>query len=301
MPCYKPLEAFVKRSADPLQKARVSFTKYLRGGLLTPIPCGQCIGCRLERSRAWAIRLMKEYNLHDRSSFLTLTYQDSSLPKTRSKLPTLNLEHTQLFMKRLRKRFSPASLRFFLCGEYGESTLRPHYHLILFGENFSADRKPIRASRSGFPQWESPTLNSLWGLGHCTISDVSFESAAYVARYNLKKFTGKGSKLFYRGRKPEFVTMSRRPGIAHDYFQTYASDIYPTDEIVPSIGRPECLPPKYFDKLLEKVDPVLFHSIKKIRENSLDTYDGSLSSDTRLKTRGRVKAALIKNCLKRTI
>lgn len=301
MPCYKPLEAFVLRSADASKKARVSFTNYIKGAQLTPIPCGQCIGCRLERSRSWAIRLMKEYNLHDRCSFLTLTYKDSSLPKTRTKLPTLKLEHTQKFMKRLRKRLSPASLRYFLCGEYGETTQRPHYHLILFGENFASDRKPIRDSRSGFPQWESPLLNSIWGLGSCTISDVSFESAAYVARYNLKKFTGKGSRFFYKGRKPEFVTMSRNPGIAADYFHAFGSDLYSSDEIVPGIGRPECLPPKYFDKLLEKTDPTLYQQIKKIRQESLDIYESSISTDTRLATRERVKASKIKNCLKRTI
>lgn len=167
MPCYKPLMANVRRV--PGQKSKVTFSSVpsadvARHGTPTPLPCGQCIGCRLERSRQWAIRLMKELKLHDRSSFLTLTYTDAALPKTRSGVPTLVLEDVQLFLKRLRFHFAPSRLRFFQCGEYGEQTLRPHHHMILFGEDFCKDRERVRDSHSGFPQYESPLLNSLWPM-----------------------------------------------------------------------------------------------------------------------------------------
>lgn len=308
MPCYKPLMALVRKPPPGVPgKATVTFPKTVpsadtaRHGTPTPIPCGQCIGCRLERSRQWAIRLMKELKLHDRSSFLTLTYTDDNLPRLPNGTPTLYLRDVQLFLKSLRKHFSPHPLRFFQCGEYGEKTNRPHHHMILFGEDFCKDRERIEDSRSGFPQYISPTLDRLWGNGRATISEVSFESAAYVARYCLKKVTGKGSSFVYAGRKPEFVTMSRRPGIGSGYFEEFLTDIYPHDEIIPGIGRPASLPPKYFDKLLERVDPVMFEQIKKKRTEKLDFYTDPNSTDTRLATRERVKQSLIKNCLKRGI
>lgn len=304
MPCYKPLMALVKRGVDG--KNRVTFPKTLpradvaKYGQPTPLPCGQCVGCRLERSRQWAVRLMKEARLHDRNSFLTLTYDDKNLPQLKDGRPTLVLEDVQLFLKRLRKRFSPAPLRFFQCGEYGETTFRPHHHMILFGEDFCKDRERIEDTRTGFAQWISPTLTELWGKGRCTISDVSFESAAYVARYVVKKVTGKGSEYHYLGRKPEFVTMSRRPGIGSAYFQEFVDEIYSHDEIIPAPGRPPSLPPKYFDRLLEKGDPALFAEIKKKRSEGLDFYTDPNSTDTRLKTRERIKESIIKNCLKRS-
>jgi len=308
MPCYKPLMALVRRPPPGVPgKSIVTFPKTVpladtaRYGTPTPIPCGQCIGCRLERSRQWAIRLLKENKLHDRSCFLTLTYADPSLPRLPNGTPTLVLKDVQLFLKRLRKHFAPHRLRFFQCGEYGELTQRPHHHMILFGEDFCKDREPVSQSRSGFPQYESPLLNSLWPHGHSTISEVSFESAAYVARYCLKKITGTGKQFHYSGRKPEFITMSRNPGIASAFFEEFLTDIYPHDEIVPGPGRPASLPPKYFDKLLEKVDPAMYERVKKKRIKDLDFYSDPNSTDTRLATRERIKASLIKNCLKRTL
>lgn len=315
MPCYKPILALVRKPPPGVSgKAKITFPKNVPRandprGTPTPLPCGQCIGCRLERSRQWAIRLMKEFKLHDRSSFLTLTYHDDYLPRLPNGRPTLVLEDIQLFLKRLRKHFAPHPLRFFQCGEYGELTQRPHHHMILFGEDFCKDRERVEDSRSGYPQFRSPTLHRLWGMnpqhwllkGGPTISEVTFESAAYVARYCIKKITGKGSKFFYAGRKPEFITMSRNPGIASAYFDEFKADIYPHDEVIPGPGRPASLPPAYFDKLLEKVDPALYQRVKKKRTEGLDFYSDPNSTDTRLATRERVKQALIKNCLKRDL
>lgn len=304
MPCYKPLMALIHKSTGR-DKATISFPKSIPTSLqasrsaLTPLPCGQCIGCRLERSRQWAVRLVKEAKLHRSSSFLTLTYHDDFLPKTRRGLPTLVLEDIQLFLKRLRKECEPNRLRFFQCGEYGERTARPHHHMILFGEDFKSTRKIYSQSRSGYPQYTSVLLDKLWGKGLCTISDMSFEAAAYVARYSLKKITGKGSDFHYRGRKPEFITMSRRPGIGAQFFEKYGDDIYPSDQVVVD-GRVS-LPPRYFDKLLEKVDPELMARVKESRTAGLDFWNDPDSTDTRLETRERVKQALIKNCLKRNV
>lgn len=291
----------------------VSFTKRLpkAGETAVPLPCGQCIGCRLERSRQWAIRLMKENRLHDRSSFLTLTYDDDHLHVLPNGKSTLVLEDVQLFLKRLREHFAPHRLRYFQCGEYGcddpncgrpwcTHSARAHHHMILFGEDFCRDRERIEDSPSGHPQWMSPTLTQKWGQGRATISDVSFESAAYVARYCVKKITGKGSKMFYQGRKPEFITMSKVPGIGAGYFEEFGTDIYATDSVIPDIGRPPSLPPKYFDKLLERTDPVLYEKIKKKRREGIDFWTDENSTDSRLAVRERLKLAINKNCLKRS-
>lgn len=267
-----------------------------------PIPCGQCIGCRLERSRQWAVRLLKELKLHETSSFLTLTYDNKHLPLVgTSTRPTLKKEDITLFLKRLRFSISPRKIRFFQCGEYGETQGRPHHHMILFGWDFLKDRYAVENSRAGFPQYESPSLTKLWGKGRAVISEVTFESSAYVARYSLKKHLGPGSALMYAGKVPEYVTMSRNPGIAADFFKNFRADMYPHDEVVSGPGRPPSLPPKYFDKLLEKVDPSLFAKIKEKREKEFDFYSDANSTDSRLATRERLKQNVIKNCLKRTI
>lgn len=302
MPCYKPLMAVIRPRLG--RKASVQFLSRSLpppGVVPTPIPCGQCIGCRLERSRQWAVRLMKELKLHDRSSFLTLTYDDDHIHRLPSGKPTLVLEDIQLFMKRLRKHFEPHPLRFFQCGEYGERTGRPHHHMILFGEDFCKDRVAVEDSRSGFSQYESETLSRLWPFGRCVISEVTFESAAYVARYCVKKVTGKGSRFHYSGAKPEFITMSRNPGIAARFFDEYKADIYPADIVVPDVGRPASLPPKFFDVLLERVDPSLFELVKKKRVEGLDFYSDPNSTDTRLDVRRRLKEMLLKNCLPRGV
>jgi len=309
MPCYKPKDSVILPGLSPTGKAIVLFRAGLRpastlplGAKLVPIPCGQCIGCRLERSRQWAIRLLKELKLHDTSSFLTLTYDDKHLPLVGSSLrPTLRKEDITLFLKKFRFAIHPKKIRFFQCGEYGEKHGRPHHHMILFGEDFSKDRFRVEDSRSGYPQYESPFLSEKWGNGRATISEVTFESAAYVARYSLKKHLGPGSKLQYAGKIPEYVTMSRNPGIAADYFHQFHTDVYPYDEVVPGPGRPASLPPKYFDKLLEKVDPTLFEKIKLKRSKDLDFYSDPNSTDSRLASRERIKQLTIKNCLKRTI
>jgi len=309
MPCYKPKDSVILPGLSPTGKAIVLFRAGLRplstfppGAKLVPIPCGQCIGCRLERSRQWAIRLLKEMKLHDTSSFLTLTYDDKHLPLVGNSLrPTLRKEDMTLFLKKFRFAIQPKKIRFFQCGEYGETHGRPHHHMILFGEDFAKDRTPIRNSRAGYPQYSSPLLSRLWHHGEAVISEVSFESAAYVARYSLKKHLGPGAKLLYDGKVPEYVTMSRNPGIAAGYFEKYQTDMYPHDEIVPGPGRPASLPPRYFDKLLEKVDPTLFEEIKKNRTADLDYYSDPNSTDSRLATRENVKTLTVKNCLKRTI
>lgn len=307
MPCYKPLDAW--RLAAPVKGQHpLSFTKgsVQAGDEPLILPCGQCVGCRLERSRRWAVRLMHESQMHSASSFLTLTYSDENVPTGGS----LQVEDFQKFMKRLR-RGSSSPLRFFHCGEYGEKTGRPHYHCCLFGEDFSADRSYLKTTRAGHTLWTSPRLSETWGLGHANIGSLTFESAAYVARYCLKKaaLAGKADGLdarknaysqFLGGRAPEYVTMSRRPGIGAAWYERYSSEVYPSDSVVLR-GR-EMQPPDFYDKILEKLDPELFEKVKAERKAAAGHfYDHPDNYSRRLMVRENVKNETIKNTLKRSI
>ena len=184
------------------------------------IPCGQCIGCRLERSREWALRITQEASFHEKSSFLTLTYSDRNLPTHNS----LRKKDLQDFFKRLRF-FSEKKLRYYACGEYGTQTLRPHYHICLFGEDFASDRKLYKKTREGFPLFNSQSLSDRWPFGHAVIGDLTFETAAYTARYVTKKITGDKASEHYGLREPEFSIMSRRPGIGTDWAKKNLIDI----------------------------------------------------------------------------
>lgn len=260
MPCYSPLKGY--RSNIPTQKGKfkIVFSENLGyKDLPVTVPCGQCVGCRLEKSRQWAVRCLHESQLHAENSFLTLTYSDHKLPTHGSLVP----EHHQKFIKRLRKRYSGKKIRYFHCGEYGDSTDRPHYHTLLFGHNF-ADRKFLKMSGDK-PIFISDTLDSIWGYGQAYIGAVEFESAAYVARYALKKVTGDKAEAHYKSLnphtgevfdiEPEYITMSRRPGIGKEWFEKYKTEIYPEDVLV--VGGVKMKAPTYYDYLREKEDDSL--------------------------------------------
>ena len=146
----------------------------------------------------------------DRNCFVTLTYNDEHLPANGS----LNKRDITLFLKRLRKRYGKG-IRYYQCGEYGELLSRPHHHAILFNHDF--EDKQLWSVRGGVRLYRSASLEQLWPYGYSTIGDVTFESAAYVARYVVKKITGEREGEHYRGKMPEFATMSRRPGIGRGW------------------------------------------------------------------------------------
>jgi len=286
MTCYYPLHGF-KGPVNENGKRPIIW-KAPKGTEEQDVPCGQCIGCRLERSRQWALRCVNEASMWKENSFVTLTYDDANLPKSGS----LVLEDYQLFMKRLRqKRFRDKmdsvgswnkekdAIRFFHCGEYGEETARPHYHSILF--NCAFDDKTLYKVDNGNRLYNSQELSDLWGKGHAVIGDVTFESAAYVARYVLKKRTNKENVVDRRGniilskdeyyankrtgeiRTAEYVTMSRRPGIGRSWYDVYNQDLYPSDQY---IGRGiRMKPPKYYDNILDKENPQMHDLVKEKR------------------------------------
>lgn len=250
MPCYHPIAAYKTACGS------VVFSELKRYDILhtLSLPCGQCVGCRLEYSRQWAVRCLLESSLHDANCFVTLTYDDENLPPDRG----LRYRDFQLFMKRLRKRYGN-KVRFYMCGEYGPLHGRPHYHACLFNHDFS-DRVFWQKTPSGSLLYTSDALAELWPHGFSSVGDVTFESAAYVARYIMKKITGDMAKVAYAYTddetgeigwvEPEFCHMSLKPGIGAEWLEKFACDVFPHDRIV--VRGVEMSLPKYFDKLIER-------------------------------------------------
>lgn len=297
MPCFHPLQGWRSRNLNESGKRSIVFNRtdgY--ADLPVEIPCGQCIGCRLERSRQWAIRCVHEASLYDDNCFITLTYSDEHLPADRS----LNLRHYQLFMKRLRKKYG-SNIRFFHCGEYGEKFGRPHYHACLF--NFDFTDKILFKNHNDNRLYTSASLDELWPYGYGIIGSVTFDSAAYVARYIMKKVTGDKSTDHYQhineatGEvstiKPEYTTMSRRPGIGKGWYEKYKSDVYPCDNVV--LNGKKLVPPKFYDNLLDCENPDELKRLKAKRTNTSDEHRAN-NTIARLQVRETIqktKAALL--------
>lgn len=238
MPCYHPAKAFLTSSGG------VSFTELRRDDVTRPIslPCGQCIGCRLDRARAWSLRIGHECKLASPNWFATLTYDENSLPANGS----LNYSHMQAFYKRLRKKLG--KFRHFTVGEYGEQTNRPHYHAIWFGMGL-LDLQRFGGSPE-LPTFVSPLVSQTWGKGHVLLGFVTPQSADYVARYSLKKVNGDLAEAHYQGRTPEFCRMSSRPGIGHDWFMQFHGDVTTHDYVIRD-GTKNAVP-RYYDKLFKR-------------------------------------------------
>ncbi len=264
MPCFKPLKGFRSPSGA------IVFCRQQSIGLEMSVPCGQCIGCRLERSRQWAVRCMHEASLHVDTCFVTLTYRDEDVPRFGSLL----MDDWQKFFKRLRKRCG--KVRFFGCGEYGELNGRPHYHACLFGLGFPD--KVLWSTRGGHDVFRSPVLESVWPHGQSEIGSLTFESAAYVARYCVKKVTGSKARAHYEcydpdtgelGRRlPEFATMSRRPGIGTGWFEEFGSEVYPSDEVI--VRGKSCKPPRFYDRLCGAASAEQMLRVQRARDRARD-------------------------------
>ena len=273
MACYKPLTAFQTKDND------IVFQE-IKGSRPIELPCGQCIGCRITRSRDWATRCVHEASLHENNCFITLTYNPENCPPDGGLIKS----DFQKFMKRLRKSIAPKKIKFYQCGEYGDKSNRPHYHAIIFGYNFD-DWIYLYDSPGGQPIFMSPHLEKVWGLGFVTVGTVTFESAAYVARYCLKKINGEKAELIDEktGLKhyerinsftgeiievlPEYSTMSRGGkngrGIAHAWISKFHRDCYPKD--FTTIRGMKTKPPRYYDKYIEQLDVEMYDDIKEGR------------------------------------
>lgn len=289
MPCYHPLTAYKLKSGG------VVFNELRRHGEIfgeIQLSCGQCHGCRLERSRRWAMRCMHEASMYKNNCFITLTYAEENLP------PRNNLYHRdwELFMKRLRKHAGNKILKFYMAGEYGPSTQRPHFHAIVFNHDWT-DKKFLKTTGSGERIYESDTLRKLWRYGHTSTGNATFESAAYIARYCMSKVTGDAAYEHYRRydhlgeytQVPEYNEMSN--GIGMDWLKFFRKDVYNNDYII--INGHQSRTPAYYDKLYKRWSPEEMDEIKAQRE-----YDAYQHRDDNTPERLAVKEQVAKAKIK---
>ena len=271
MPCFSPLNAWRTQGGEIVFWRRQDVLQEFQ------LPCGGCEGCLLERSRQWAVRCMHEASQWERNCFITLTYEETP--------PWNSLRHGdfQKFMKRLRKKFhghkeyiddrtgkSSHPIRFYMAGEYGTQRGRPHYHACIFNFSFE-DLKFLRRTNSGSNLYRSTQLEGLWPHGFSSVGDVTFESAAYVARYVMKKQYQEDDHLLvvdpHTGecveRHPEYNRMSLKPGIGAGFLDKYKSDVFPNDYVI--VNGHKAKPPRYYFKRLEQQDPDLYEQVEYSR------------------------------------
>jgi len=280
VPCYDPLAAFKSlcmktdngKCVISFRSQEVCHKPYEKIFL----PCGRCMGCRVDRSKQWAIRCVHEASLYENNCFITLTFDEAHLEGDGS----LVKADFQKFMKRLRKHFGGIQcshgcegsdvvrvcshrypIRFFHCGEYGSKLKRPHHHALLF--NFDFEDKQLWRTRGKVKLHRSEALESLWTSGFSTVGALTFDSAAYVARYVTKKINGPMADLHYKGREPEYITMSRKPGLAKRWLEKNLSDVYPKDFIT-SGGRKFKIP-QFYDSIYDEIDHEALEKIKRRR------------------------------------
>lgn len=260
--CY----SFDKSKAPPGSQVVTKFT---------PIPCGQCIGCRIDKSREWANRMLLELPYSDNAYFVTLTYDDEHLPMSEyhdilglagevCDAATLRKKDFQLFMKRLRKRFGEG-IRYYAAGEYGSKTFRPHYHAIIYNLPLQ-DLKLYKVSPRGDKYYNSEELQKVWPFGYVVVADVTWETCAYTARYVTKKLTGKQAYFYdYFNVEPEFSLMSRRPGLGKEWYNEHGAEAYKSYIITVSTqnGMKQFKPPHYYDTLYDQEEPARLKEVKE--------------------------------------
>lgn len=307
MTCFHPIKGWRSKYPSPSGKFPVVFKYDPRScGEQTNVECGQCRGCRLEKSRVWASRCMHEaqilYELYGVfSSFITLTYDEDHLPYG----GTLVKYQLQNFFKRLRWH-TQCKIRYYAAGEYGSKCpdhetedcficgpiQRPHYHAVLLGFEFP-DKEKL-GHRDGETVYRSDLLEKCWQFGSHEIGSCTFESCAYTARYIMKKRTGKDAEEHYVRvlpdmtmveLEPEFAIMSTKPGLGNEWYQEYWKDLYPHDQC-PIPGRGVFgTPPKYYDSLyaLEHND-----ELEKIKEKRREAAIEAIENGPSLQSRERV-------------
>lgn len=295
----KPKYKFIKYNEQYVVKNGIYVGREYFGKEVIKVPCKECIGCRLDYSKEWANRCMKEAELYEFNYSITLTYDDEHLPfstkildtETGEAIPnynvTLNPDDVTNFMKRLRERWerihNHKNIRVFYCGEYGDQKGRPHYHLILF--NFPMyDLKFLRRSQSNKNLWFSAELDKLWGKGLTSVGECNWETVAYAARYVTKKVKGPDAKAEYtnRAQYPEFVRMSRMPGIGREWYEKHKNEMYETDEmfVKNKNGVLKLKPSKYYDRLYDIEQPEIIAKIKEARKEYAQAQKEIVLSNT---------------------
>jgi hypothetical protein len=222
--------------------------------------------------RDWAIRCMHEAQLHEANAFITLTYDEAHTPDR------LDYTDFQRFMYRIRKKKGP--VRYFAAGEYGKENNRPHWHAILFGCAFE------EPTQLGAQLYRSTELEELWTKGYSSIGNVTYESAAYVAKYIVKKAarqtvdlaTGEIEQL------KEIGHMSTNPGIGAKWLEKYWPEVYEARDAITLKGGTQMKPPRYYDKRMNKMNEIKMEEKKEQRK-----IDAEKNSEERTEQKLREK------------
>lgn len=234
---------------------------------------------------------MHEAQMHEQNCFITLTYNGENFS------PSLRYSDFQRFFKRLRKH-TKQKVRFYMAGEYGSQNGRPHFHACLFGWA-PPDAVLFKNLPSGSALFTSQTLERLWPHGFSSVGALTLESAAYVARYCMKKITGPNADDHYwavnelTGEltkiEPEFNHMSLKPGIGRPWYDKYKSDIYPNGTCI--VKGTKMKPPSYYEKLYKQEEPYQYETLQ--HERKLKLHPGENTPERRQAihevTKARVK------------
>lgn len=310
MPCNFPIQAYRSGKVGPNGKKTVVFDSK-KGNIHTAfeVPCGKCIGCRLDHSRMWAMRCSLEASMHEKNSFVTLNYSDENktqlgLQKGVSKnpfrygkeveyvlAPTVK-EDLQNFIKKLRHR--KPEVRYYACSEYGEfgPGHHPHYHICLFGVDFNYSGVVPHQDPKGETLYKSDELSELWPHGYHSIGEVNAKTAGYTARYCTKKINGETYRSHYyvvdrfTGRRTEVPTeqayMSRRPGIGASWYDKYWKDL--RKDYINVEGKIYSIP-RFYKERIEKEHPEIHkrnqrrRKIERHKREKDNTPDRRLSKD----------------------
>jgi len=296
--CFRPLQG----SRNPESGEVWIGTDPTRSGRSLELQCGRCIGCMLDRSRAWAVRIMHEAQRYDRSWMATFTYDDKALPEDGS----LKYEDFQDMMRRLRERIrSRGRIRFFCSGEYGSIRRRPHFHAILFNTQFGDEQELFNGS------FRSSVAESVWKKGTVQLDDVTVASAAYVAGYVVEKATKRsgwararalirrkakagfdvGDALLQIAKEEEFVRMSLKPGIGAHWYERFKGDLFPVDYAVSRDGQRYKVPRYYWERYRREADAM---SVELIEEGRFRRAELRKEDSTRERLAVREEVAIRK-------
>ncbi len=276
------------------QSFEVAVNGITYGSQFFKVPCKQCIQCRLQNSRMWADRLVCEAQTSSSSYFITLTYDDEHLPFGQPvkdvqgnvlspALPTLSKDEFRAFNKRLRRyfeyHFNIHNIRFYVGAEYGDKSARPHYHVIYFNLPIP-DLVKYKNNFNGDVLYTSKILEGIWGKGFVVIASMSWQSAAYVSRYVLKKRNGSLS-LEKLGIENQFQLCSNKPGIGREFYERNKDRIYENDELfIP--GRGSTPPPSYFDRLYDSDRTERMYVVKENRLRKAQFAESHMLDNTDL-------------------
>lgn len=273
MACFHPIEA-VQEGGGRLKVGNGTHDR-VQGRPLW-LPCQKCIGCKQVRARDWALRLQHEAQLHKHKQFITLTYNDEHYS------PTLIPDDTTKFIHKLRaqihrdnidrtknKNTERQKIKYYIAGEYGEQNDRPHYHMILFGYEFTDLVKQDKTL------YKSAKLEKIWGQGYCSVGEVNAQTCAYVTKYVTKIVNEGNVEKHYNVLDPrtgeiiqrhkEFARMSLKPAIGKRWIEKYWPEVYQSRDGITKPGGTTMPPPKYYDKYLKDKHNDLYEYKQKER------------------------------------